>query len=154
LGKTATHLLPPVARNRGGAGGRRRPWGWRRPGRRGKGGGAPGESIPLFNFRGDPLGGRDGHGRDGQAAAMAAAQRGAAAAGARGKSTRGSRGSYPRSHLGRRGSEEAARLWQAAAGFGVRGGSDVAKGRGRAVAGRLVKLESDSEGLLIGEVRR
>ena len=116
LGKIATHLLPPVARNRGGAGGAGGLGadglgGWRRPGRRGKGGGAPGESIPLFNFRGDPVGGHDGHGRDGQAAAMAAAQRGAAAAGARGKSTRGSRGSYPSSHLGRRGSEEAARLW-------------------------------------------
>ena len=71
-----------------------------------------------------------------------------------GETERAARATYPRSHLGRRGSEEAARLWQAAASFGVCGGGAVAKGRGRAVAGRLVKLESDPEGLLIGEVRR
>ena len=53
----------------------------------------------------------------------------------RGKMERVVRGTYPRSHLGRRGSEEAARLWRAAAGFGVRGAGAVGKQRGRAAAG-------------------
>ena len=47
---------------------------------------------------------------------------GTAAAGGWGKTERGARGTHPRSHFGRRGSEVAVRLRRAVAGSGTRGG--------------------------------
>ena len=67
---------------------------------------------------------------------------------------RAARGTYPRSHLGRGGSEEAARLWRAAAGFSMHGGGAVVQGRERAVVGRAHGGGVLRGGLFIGEERR
>ena len=64
------------------------------------------------------------------------------------------RGSHPRSHLGRRGSEEVARLRRAAAGSGTRGGGAGGQGRRLAEAVEGVVVAERAVGdLFIGEAR-